>query len=129
MKFIYYNPNPKNKLVGDCVIRALSISLNKDWKTTYRELCQLGEQMFDMPSSNEVWGTYLKNYGYRRYTIPNTCPNCYSVYSFCIDHPIGKYILATGSHVITVIDGYYYDTWDSGMEIPIYYWKKEIKSL
>ena len=24
MSFIYYNPNPERKLVGDCVIRAIS---------------------------------------------------------------------------------------------------------
>jgi len=35
-------------------------------------------------------------------------------------------ILATGTHVIAVGDGNYYDTWDSGQEVPIYYWRKEI---
>ena len=28
-------------------------------------------------------------------------------------------------HVVTVQDGKYYDTWDSGNEIPVYYWEKE----
>jgi hypothetical protein len=34
-------------------------------------------------------------------------------------------MLATGTHVVAVIDGNYYDTWDSGDEVPIALWKKE----
>ena len=29
------------------------------------------------------------------------------------------------SNAVGVIDGDYYDTWDSGNEIPIFYWRKE----
>lgn len=82
--------------------------------------------MKDMPSSNAVWGEYLKRNGFTRHIIPDTCPSCYTVGAFCEDHPYGAYMLATGTHVVAVIDGNYIDTWDSGNEIPIYYWKKEI---
>jgi hypothetical protein len=27
--------------------------------------------------------------------------------------------------VVTVQDGKYYDTWNSGNEVPVYYWEKE----
>ena len=80
--------------------------------------------MHDMPSSNAVWGSFLQKNGYVRKIIPNMCPECYTVIQFCIDNPHGKFLLATGTHVIAVIDGNYYDTWDSGDEIPIYYWRK-----
>lgn len=82
--------------------------------------------MYDMPSSNEVWGAYLKSIGYKKYVIPNTCPDCYTVRDFCNDNPTGRFLLATGSHVIAVIDGDYYDTWDSGDEVPVYYFTKEV---
>ena len=78
-----------------------------------------------MPSSNAVWGAYLRHQSFRRYIIPNECPDCYTVSDFCCDYPKGVYVLATGTHVVTVIDGEYYDTWDSGNEVPIYYFKKE----
>lgn len=81
--------------------------------------------MYDMPSSNEVWSAYLKSEGYMKRIIPNTCPSCYTVRDFCRDHPEGRYLLATGTHVVAAIDGDYYDTWDSGNEIPIYYFVKE----
>lgn len=48
-----------------------------------------------------------------------------TVKDFCKENPIGTYILAISGHVVAVIDGDYFDTWDSGEEIPIYYWKKE----
>ena len=123
--FRQVNPNPINNLVGDCVIRAICILTNKSWDYVFEELCYKAHSMYDMPSSNEVWGEYLLCLGYRRYIIPNTCPACYSVEQFCKDYPLGKYLLATGTHVIAVIDGDYYDTWDSGNEIPIYYFTKE----
>lgn len=123
--FIRTNPNPASNLVGDCVIRAISILTNKSWDYVYDEIALQGKLMYDMPSSNAVWGAYLHELGYERNVIPNTCPACYSVIQFCEDHPHGKYLLATGTHVVTVIDGDYYDTWDSGDEVPIYYFTKE----
>lgn len=119
------NLNPFGKHVGDCVVRALSLALDQDWDTTYLELMSQGFSMKDMPSSNAVWGQYLKNKGYKRHIIPDECPDCYTVAEFCTDNPQGVYILGTGTHVVTVKDGSYYDTWDSGREIPIYYFEKE----
>ena len=125
MSYVNYNPNPARKLVGDCVIRAISKSLDKDWEDTYLDIVMLGYTMHDMPSSNDVWGNYLLRHGFRRYVVPDTCPDCYTVANFVQDNPDLKGILATGTHVIAVEDGNYYDTWDSGHEIPIYYWRKE----
>ena len=122
--FIFKNPNPCKKVVGDCVIRALSILLNLSWDETYEDLAEQGHLMYDMPSSNEVWAEYLYSKNYKRIVIPDTCPYCYTVSDFCEDNPNGKFLLATGSHVVAVIDGNYYDTWDSGDEIPIYYFKE-----
>ena len=57
--------------------------------------------MGDMPSSNAVWGSYLYDHGFRRQIIPNECPECYTIADFCLDHPFGLYVLATGTHVVT----------------------------
>ena len=121
----YYNPNPDGNLVGDCVIRAISKLTGQDWETTYIDIALQGFIMKDMPSSNSVWGAYLKDNGYSVYAVPNTCPGCYTIKDFCIDFPKGKYLLSMGTHVVTVEEGDYYDTWDSGIEKPIYYYTKE----
>lgn len=125
MGYVNYNPNPTRKLVGDCVIRAISKILNKDWEDTYLDVVMKGYVMHDMPSSNDVWGNYLHDHGFKRYMIPDTCPDCYTVNRFCAENPDLTGILATGTHVIAVDGGNYYDTWDSGHEIPIFYWRKE----
>lgn len=122
--FVYYNPNPEKKLVGDCVIRAISKLTNQTWDNTFKEITLKAFEMRDMPSSNEVWSAYLKDKDFQRFIIPDTCPDCYSVIDFADDHPKGLFMLATGTHVIAVQDGDYFDTWDSGNEIPIYYWRK-----
>lgn len=123
--WINENPNPQKKLVDDCVIRALSIILDKPWEFIYDELSDLGREMYEPSISNNVWTRYLLDNGFVRKVIPDTCPdNCYAIWQFTYDHPEGEYILATGSHVVAVIDGDYYDTWDSGNEIPIYYFQR-----
>lgn len=124
MTFIQYNPNPRRKSVIDCTIRALSRALDTDWDDAYIRLCMKGFVLKNMPSANEVWHELLKDEGYERHIIPNTCPDCYTVRAFCLEHPTGLYILGTGSHVITVENGDYYDNWDSGDEVPIYYWER-----
>lgn len=123
--WIQSNNNPDKALVGDCTVRAISKAIGKPWDDTYIYLAVQGFKMKDMPSSNRVWGEFLYNNGFRRFIIPDSCPNCYTIKDFCEDHKDGKYILATGTHVVCVVDGNYYDSWDSGDEIPIYYWRKE----
>lgn len=123
--FQKYNANPTGKQVGDCTIRAISKALNQDWETTYAGTALEGYRLFDLPSANHVWGSYLKSKGFKRHIIPDECPDCYTVKDFCADHPSGTYILAIHGHVVAVCDGDYYDNWDSGDEIPIYYWKRE----
>ena len=122
--YVFSNPNPAGQLVGDCVIRAIAIATKNDWETVYARVSLQGYLMNDMPSSNAVWGAYLRTLGFKREAIPNTCPECYTVNDFCEDNPEGVFIVATGNHVVAVVDGDYYDTWDSGDELPIYYWRK-----
>lgn len=123
--FVYFNPNPDKRLVGDCVVRAICKLTDQDWDTTYLEVCACGLMLHNMPSGNDVWDKCLRLKGFTRTALPDTCPDCYTVSDFCEEHPKGKYVLAIGTHVVAVDNGDYYDTWDSGNEIPIFYWRKE----
>ena len=125
MGFIFCNPNPAGKLIGDCVIRAISIAENKSWEEVYLDLMAKCFELRDMPSSNNAWGKYLSDIGYKRHIIPDTCPDCYTVSDFAKDYPTDTYILATGTHTVTVHNGNHYDTCDSGDKPVLYYWKKE----
>lgn len=123
--WIQYNANPNGNRTEDCTVRAISKLTGKSWEDTYIGICLEGLIKSDIPMANRVWGKYMRRLGYKRYALPNTCPDCYTVEDFCIDHPEGKYLLALEGHVVTVENGDWYDTWDSGMETPIYYWSKE----
>ena len=93
--FIPTNPNPFNKLTGDCVIRAICIAEDKEWDDIFLELMIKGYEQKDMIESNALWNEYLHKLGYKRYIIPDTCPDCYTVSDFANDHPQGTYILGT----------------------------------
>ena len=120
MSWIYYNPNKRRDDAGDCTIRALTLALGVNWQEAYDELSDFGKVMWEMPSANLTWGEFLQSKGFEVIKIPNECPLCYTIKDFCRDNPKGLYVLGTGSHVVTIIDGDYYDTWDSGNKIPIY---------
>ena len=117
------NPNPAHKEVPDCVIRAISIALNKRWIEVYDDLCALGRVEFNMPSADAVWGKYLYEMGFEPFLLPKSCPQCVTIDAFCHIFPRGTYIIGTGSHAVAVIDGDYYDSWDSGNEIPSFFWR------
>lgn len=124
MNFIQYNPNPRGNRVGDCVIRAISKATGQDWETTYAGVSACGFELADLPSADHVWGAYLRKHGYSRRLVDDHGQDVYTVDDFCRDNPTGTYILAISGHVVCVIDGKYYDSWDSGDEIPLYCWQK-----
>lgn len=115
-----YNPNPSKSRVGDCTVRAICKATGKTWEQVHIALCAYGFMRCDMPSANHVWGAYLRSQGFRRFIIDDDC----TVVDFCREHPQGTYILAIDGHVVCAADGFYYDSWDSGQEIPVYYWTR-----
>lgn len=123
--FLQKNPNPKGKNVGDCVVRAIALATDQEWEKVYLDLCLQGYLMNDMPSSNDVWGTYLTDRGWKFHRLQDTCPYCYTINDFCNEHNVGTYIVATGTHVVCTRDGRYLDTWDSGEKIPLFYFERD----
>lgn len=124
--FVYRNDNPRGNFTAeDCVVRAISIVTGESWGKVYIDLCVEGFAAGDWGHSNGSWDTYLRRRGFKRYICPNDCPFCYSVSNFADDHKTGSFIVATGAHAVAVVDGNYIDAWDSGNEIPIYYYTKE----
>lgn len=121
----YLNLNPDNNDTQDCAIRAIALLLQKDWEEVYLGVCTEGLIKKLMPTSDTAWTSYLEKEGCVLHRLPINCPVCYTVKNFAIDHPYGRFLLKVNEHVVTVVDGYYYDTWDSGNEIALYYWRKE----
>lgn len=123
--WIEYNPNPTGRKVEDCSVRAVAKALDTDWETAYSKIALAGFNMGDMPHSNSVWGAVLRQNGFYRTSLPETCPDCYTAEDFINDHPEGVFVLGFGRHVATAVDGDLYDSWDSLQEIPQYVWYKK----
>lgn len=121
----FYNPSPVGRSVGDCSVRAIAKALNTDWETAYVLMAANGFAMGDMPSSDAVWGSVLRQHGFYKRVIGDFCPECYTAEMFCQENPKGIYVLGFGGHVATVVDGRLYDSWDSSQEIPVYVWYRK----
>lgn len=115
----YYNPNPFRDNAGDCTVRAITKATKSNWIITYLRLCITGLLNGDMPSSNFVWGEHLRKLGYKKHSIESI-----TVLEFSEKHQRGTFILCTGSHVVCCENGTYYDTWNSGKCIIIYYFER-----
>jgi len=123
--YIEFMNNPCGRRVGDCAVRAISKALDTTWEAAYVMLALNGLQMCDAMNADSVIGATLRQHGFVRKSISNTCPDCYDTAEFCKEFPTGTYVLFYGGHVATVVDGDLYDAWDSSAETPQYYWEKE----
>lgn len=121
--WIEANPNPAKKQVPDCVIRAICIALNKPWLEVSDELYSFARREYSVTCDDNIWGYYLYSLGFEPFLLPSTCPRCITVNDFTKMYPKGVYIIGTGKHAVAVIDGNYYDSWDSGNEIPTFFWR------
>ena len=122
--YIFFNNNPQGLKIGDCVVRAISAAMNQSWERTYIDLCIEGYMYKDMPNANSVWASYLHSKGWKRRSIPDTCPDCYTAADFAAEHPEGVYIAATGSHAVCIKNGNIIDNWDSSDETVTYYFER-----
>ena len=103
--WVKFNPNPKKLTVGDCTVRSIC-------------------DMADMPSADRVWWALLEQMGFARKKMIDRCPECYTVEQFAFDHPRGIYILGPHEHAVALIDGNWWDSWDSGLTVPTYYFRR-----
>lgn len=121
----YFNSNPNGRMVGDCAVRAISAAFDVSWDDAFDALAHNAKLMGDMPSSDSVWGALLRQMGFVREAIPNSCPDCYTIEDFAVDNPKGVFVVKTSDHVVSVVDGCILDSWDSRSEIPIYAWRRD----
>lgn len=117
------NPNPEKLRTDDCTVRALSIALDIPWDSAYVLLVSKGLELKVMPDKPSVIHSVLREHGFRRHLVPDSCPDCYTIEHFCRDHPVGKYVVASDNHIVAIINANIFDTWNSSSEIVQYYWE------
>lgn len=104
MNFKYYNANPYNRDIADCVIRALSVLTNRTWHEVYDELTDLAGNVGMMFDRVEFVEDYLD----KRYV--RECHYSKTIEEFVKEHPYGKYAITLNGHITAVIDGVVIDT-------------------
>ena len=123
--WIYANPNPCRQEEPDCVVRAIAIATDQTWDDVHWDLCVMSHALCTMPSVNWLWGQYLTKCGFKKSSLPTSCPECTNVRDFTRRFPKGTYVLGTGTHAVAVQDGNHIDSWDSGDEVITFFYKKE----
>lgn len=124
--FQYYQPNKKDLKdeQGDCVIRTLTKALNEDWVTIFDKLVPIARENQCMPNSKTCWEHLLSSCGFEYHGISNAKGTKRpTVESFAREHKTGTYVLRVAHHIVCVVDGKYYDTWDSGYKSLYGYWE------
>ena len=106
------------------MIRALAVILDKTWYEIYDDLYLVGREEASVSCHDDVWGLYLRMNGFEPFLLPESCPRCTTIRKFAKYYPKGKYVIGTGSHAVAVVDGDYYDSWDSGDEVPSFFWRQ-----
>lgn len=108
--FRYLNKNPKNRLVNDCVVRAISLAENKSWEQTYDELSEIAKN--EGIILDDV--TFVDKYLQDRYI--ESCQRCnnkrVTIKQFLEENRTGVYLITMKGHITCVINGILYDTWD-----------------
>lgn len=125
VRWILYNPNPTTDKANDCSIRAYCAAEDLEWDDAYDTACQYGKSNNLMPNDNANCKNILEaEYGYTFVKLSKEEKGI-TVKEFAIKHSEGTYVLSVPSHLVTVINGEYYDTWDSGDKKVKAYYKKE----
>lgn len=122
--FHWFNANPKGKITTDCVIRALSVGLQKDYYEVIDELIALQKKTGLMINDKALYTKYLKQLGYEKQKQPRKSDNTkYTGAEFakiingnCIAH-IG------GHHLVAIIDHKIIDIWNSSHKCIGNYWQ------
>lgn len=123
----YYQPNKKDLKddYGDCVIRSLTKVLDMEWLQVFDELLPYARELQCMPNGKPCYEKFLKNKGFIYNGISNKKGSKRPTFDrFAKDHKTGTYVLRVAHHLVAVVDGFYYDTWDSGESSMYGYWEK-----
>ena len=130
-RYCYYQPNAKDLKdeFGDCQIRALARALDCTWVEAYDvtiPICRKAQvsNIFSAPA--KIRNKLLAELGFDYHGISNKKgAKRPTVDSFAKDHPHGTYIINVANHEVAVVDGKYYDTWDSGYKSVYGFFEKQ----
>lgn len=125
MEYVEFNNNPKGKKTTDCVLRAISFAMEKDYIETYKDMVEFSIKKGIFISDNKFSKTYLKSKNIEIQKMPRRNDNIrYTVREFADEiAENGKtYILSIAHHLTVIKDKKLYDIWNCGNKSVGNYW-------
>jgi len=120
MKFIknyggrenYFSTQFKKDNTNDCVIRAISIATEQDYKKVWNELFELACKTGFMPNDKKCFDTYLESLGWTKKSPLKYGNKKYKVKNVGQFFKGKNVIIHTTNHLTTLVDGDLNDIWD-----------------
>ena len=109
--FHYHNQNPKNRITGDCVFRAISYATKTDYRQVIMDYAELfANTCYDDDKTVEM---LLNEYGWKKQKqLRKTDGKKYTVKDFVNEFKNGTYIIKMAHHLSVVENGKNVDIWD-----------------
>lgn len=118
--FNFYNANPWKRITADCVVRAISAAMGQSYELTYKELFELSLKTGYMLNDKKCYEKYLSNKGWLKMPQPKKEDNtkltgkefCEVAQEFTFNYPSRMIAHVGGHHLVAIINGKIWDTWD-----------------
>ncbi len=124
----FANVNPKQKFVGDCVVRAIALATNTSWEETVINLTEYGIKKGLIVNDKTLYPSYLESVGFLKHPEPKMYDNTkYLAKDYLSKFRNDEIIVANlgGHHVACIFDGKVIDVWNSsGQKLHVYYSRK-----
>ena len=109
----------------DCVIRSISLAMDKPWQEVFDGLCSIARDMYRVPNEPAVYAKYLEANGWKKMPAPRHADNTkYLAKDFVSEFKGRACAHVGGNHVSCFIDGKIHDIWDCGYKSVGNYWIK-----
>lgn len=109
----YWSCKFKKDYIGDCVIRAVALGTEQDYKKVYEDLFETAKEIGDLPNGDATVDLYMERLGWTKHS-PKTIPGTKRKYMIG-NVPLSKsknHIIRCSGHLVAIVKGVVMDIWD-----------------
>lgn len=114
----YYNRNPNNEIIGDCVVRAISTALDIGYYNVENMLIETSDYFNCDMLVKDCYGLLLE----KKFRLPKINGKGRTVEEIVKQFPNNIIILRVNEHLTCAKYGIIYDIWDTSNEIVDVFW-------